>query len=183
MGNKPPQEQTIDEWLDDHAQESGHGCLPNTPEFKAQTYPVRVPSSELKREPYLVSSTESSEKALYGEFKYIEHRTTKYGRLVLEFMHAETNEPCSMFFNVSIGNQKGKRYPAGRHGQFTVKNQRKIKQFWISIFKKLPDRWSRAHGKLRRMKKMKFTGKVIKKYKKDGSGSYLELVELNCNDE
>jgi hypothetical protein len=101
------------------------------------------------------------------------------GRLVLDFLHTETNTTVSMFFNVQIKSKRtGKKYPAGRGGQFTCAGNCKLRRFWMDVFGKPPSRPSRAHHELHKLKDLNLKGEAIFKKKNDGTGCYWELTNL-----
>lgn len=180
MGNKLPQEQTVDEWLQEYdgAPEAPdkHRKSPVNELFHEKTETILL---DVHKENQVVLSDISNVNTLSGNFLYVEHRTISKGRLILDFVNIETGKVAAMFFNVQVKSQRtGKKYPARTGGQFTCKGRTKFKQFWMTIFKKPPFRWCRAHHGLSKMKGMEFTGVAILKRKKDGTGSYWEIKEL-----
>ena len=178
MAKKLPEDQSNEEWLRDYDDEPVADYPSSTLAERNRVEPPGMSRSVPDKKLYVVPSTNSNNQILTGEFLYREHRTVPRGRLVLEFMHVETGKCVVMFFNVDIVSKKtGKKYPAGRGGRFTCNSNTKFAKFWEAIFKKPPRRWSRAHHELHKLKKLKFIGEAILKYKKDGSGSYWELVQ------
>lgn len=110
---------------------------------------------------------------LSGAFRYLEHRTTTKGRLVLDFVHEDTGQVVSLFFNVDLKNPKtGRQYRAGRGGQFTTRPRHKIRMFWDEVFDQPPFRWCRAHTELHRLSKVALEGKAI------NAGKYWNLIEI-----
>jgi len=98
-------------------------------------------------------------KTLTGAFRYLEHRTTKQGRLVLDFVHVETGQTVSRFFNVDIQNPRTKKkYRVGYGGQFTTRPGHYFRKFWNGIFEQEPRRWCRAHTELHKLKNIDFYG-------------------------
>ena len=100
---------------------------------------------------------------LSGAFRYVEHRTTTRGRLVLDFVHAETGQIASMFFNVNIENPRtGTKYRVGRSGQFTTRPGHKFRTFWGQVIGEQPRRsWSRIHTELHRLRSVEFIGLAV----------------------
>lgn len=148
--NGPPEKQTIDDWLAD--------------------YDGKPPSRNQSVDPPFSTAPDT----LIGEFRPFDHRTTRLGRLALEFEHVATHLPAVKFFNVKLG-----RYPARPHGQFTSTPGSEFRRFWLYVFGEPPKRkWCRAHEGLHKLKNFNFTGKAIRR--NGANGPFYELVEIIC---
>jgi len=113
---------------------------------------------------------------LTGDFNFIGHRTTKLGRVVLEFVHKDTGEIVCRFFNVDIRSTRtGRMYRVGEGGQFTTRKAHRFRRFWLYFIGEPPFRWSRVHTELHKLKSVSITGTAEKIY--TNSGSYWNLKE------
>lgn len=99
-------------------------------------------------------------KTITGEFCYVDHRTTRLSRLILEFKHRETGIIALMFFNVDL-----RKYPARPHGQFVPPKEGKFRRFFIYALDQPPLYWCRAHRELYKLKDVLFTGTATRKKK------------------
>ena len=114
---------------------------------------------------------------LIGSFQYMGHRTTKVGRLVLEFIHIDTGEIACRFFNVEIESTRNRMYRAGNGGQFTTRKGHRFRRFWLYVFDdKPPRRWSRVHLELHKLRAVAFIGTA--KQKHAANSSYWNLTDL-----
>lgn len=96
-------------------------------------------------------------------FRYVDHRTTTMGSVVLEFESVDHKFIAVCFFNVGLKSVRGKNYPAGKRGQFNPPTNGKFRRFWMSVVGEPPTRWSRTHLVMRaRFKLFKFTGEITK---------------------
>jgi len=82
-------------------------------------------------------------------FRYVCHRTTSRGSVVLEFQALESNLTAVLFFNVGLHGKRGKAYPAKAGGQFDPPKRGSFRKFWLDAVGKQPYRWSRVHKSMR----------------------------------
>ena len=110
-------------------------------------------------------------------FKYIDHRTTRNGSLVLEFQSLDGKTKVVKFFNVSLDG-RDKKYPAGYRGQFNPPKRGKFREFWMFCVGREPPRWCRIHKMIRStLKGLIFTGSYDTAYDKNGH-PYNKFSEL-----
>jgi len=111
-------------------------------------------------------------------YKYIDHRTTCTGSVVLSFESLDKKHAVVKFFNVSIKG-KTKNYPAGIRGQFNPPRLGNFRKFWMECVGKPPDRWCRIHKTMRStLKNLIFSGIPIDVVDKSGN-QYLKLKEVS----
>jgi len=125
-------------------------------------------------EPLTQRSTQNAPappEGLSGEFRFIGHRTTRFGRVALDFTHEDTGQICTRFFNVDI-----KKYPAGENGQFTTKKRSLFRQFWLQVIGEPPRRWCRVYWEMHRLKKVNF--KALATYKPTADGGYWSITKI-----
>jgi hypothetical protein len=145
-----PKHQTNDEWL------------------QGYTHGEHLPSPRP-----LQRSQEGSENEgkLCGEFAFIGHRTTRQGRVVLDFVHVETGQIAARFFNVDI-----KKYRSGNGGQFTTRKGNLFRQFWLHTVNEPPRRWCRVHWEMHKLKNISFRG--LATHKNTEAGGYWNLEKI-----
>jgi hypothetical protein len=146
-----PKHQTNDEWLQGYSNTSGDG----QPRLVAVS--PENPSHDAS--------------SLQGEFAYQEHRTTKNGRVVLEFAHMETGVVALRFFNVDV-----KKYRTGSHGQFTTYPRHKFRKFWQHMVGCPPAKWCRVHQEMHKLKDLRFRGHAT--YRTTDKGGYWNLEKV-----
>jgi hypothetical protein len=123
------------------------------------------------------AASEQQPGILSGSYQYIGHRTTKQGRLVLEFVHEQTGQIACRFFNVDTkSSRNGQMYRAGEGGQFTTRKGHRFRRFWLYAIGNPPFRWSRVHLELHKLKAVPFTG--IAEQRHTANRSYWNLTEL-----
>ena len=142
--NVNPSEQTNDEWLKDY----------NT---------VSPTQSKMQ------SISQPNERRLQDKlFRYLDHRTTRQGNLVLVFESLDGKTKVVKFFNVKIQGRKI-NYPSGHRGQFNPPEHGDFRKFWMNCVGIPPSRWCRVHKSLRsKLKCLIFTGEYNTANDKDG---------------
>ena len=109
------------------------------------------------------SSFDASPEKLTGEFRYNDHRTIRHKSIsnresvILDFIHVETGQTASMWFNAVLG-----PYHPGAHGRFRVRPGHKLYGFIIQTIGE-PKQWCRAWRHLSRLKKIELIGVAVKK--------------------
>jgi hypothetical protein len=94
-------------------------------------------------------------------FRYIDHRTTRKGSVVLTFESLDGRIRASAFFNVSLKSNRGTIYPSGKRGQFIPPEAGKFRDLWKAAVGKEPFRWSRVHKSMRsNFRDIVFTGEI-----------------------
>ena len=155
------QNQTNKEWLGSYDNATKYRQASNTP----------VTFSQKSSEPPPAKET------LTGDFQCVGYRTTKQGRVVLDYVHKDTGEIASRFFNVNVHSARtGKMYRVGEGGQFTTKKGHRFRRFWLYFIGEPPFRWSRVHTEMHKLKAVSVTGTAVKIHTKNSS--YWNLKEL-----
>lgn len=115
------------------------------------------------------------------QFRYIDHRTTKTGSLVLEFEFINQGKKAVCFFNVKIRSSRGNNYSSGSRGQFIPPLRGKFRKFWMDTVGEEPIRWCRVHKSLRsKLSQLTFTGETETCIDSNGQ-EYLKLIYLKRN--
>jgi len=111
-------------------------------------------------------------------FRYLDHRTTPGGSVVMEFETLNHTFRAVRFFNVSLISTRGKKYPAGHRGQFNPPKQGKFRKFWLQAVGQPPSRWCRVHKQMRSMLgSLVFVGAIL--HQQDSKGQhYVKLTEI-----
>ncbi len=123
----------------------------------------------------------TSNNNVINQFRYIDHRTTKTGSLVLEFESINQDKKAVYFFNVKIKSSHGNNYPSGYRGQFNPPPRGKFRKFWLDTVGKEPVRWCRIHKSLRsKLCQLTFTGETKTCIDSNGR-EYLKLIHLKRN--
>lgn len=111
-------------------------------------------------------------------FRYLSHRTTRTGSVVLEFESVDGSIRAVKFFNVKLTSSRGNSYPAKSQGQFNPPEHGKFRQFYLDVVGKAPSRWCRAHKSMR----SQFSGLVFSceyMQAEDAKGQpYFKIVEI-----
>ncbi|TDY02422.1 hypothetical protein [Thiohalophilus thiocyanatoxydans] len=158
---KRPEDQTTDEWLAEYGGTS-HA------------------SADGMRPPKHPPGANSSANETTHLFRFIGHRTTRTGSVVLEFETLDGQLQAVKFFNVSIKSRRGNTYPAGIHGQFDPPERGKFRRFWMEAVGQPPGRWCRVHKSLRsKLGKLVFTGEIKHCIDRKGIG-YNKITNLTC---
>lgn len=141
-------QQTVEEWLEEY-----------TTGIKVTPGSLKNPAVQAK------SEREASNPTL--QYKYVGHRTSYLGRVILVFECLETGKEVYSFFNVDIegkhkrGEKKNKRVRTGDHGEFYPKKRSNFRKFWMNTIGREPRSWSRAHLELHaRLKNLTFKGEI-----------------------
>ena len=154
-----PKHQTNEEWL----QEYTHGeHLPR---------PDKTSGHNKPRSSACVGISTGDDCTLQGEFSYQDHRTTKQGRVVLEFVHTGTGVLVAKFFNVDV-----KKYRTGDHGQFTVYPRHKFRKFWMHMIGHPPGKWCRVHQEMYKLKGLRYRGRAT--YRTGEKSGYWNLDQV-----
>lgn len=150
-----PEHQSNDEWLQSYDSATAYRQASNSP--------VRLPQSPSEAVP--------RHNTLTGGYQYIGHRTTKQGRVVLEFAHIETGILAVRFFNVEL-----RTYRVGEHGQFTTRPRHKFRRFWLHMIGQQPRSWSRVHQQMHLLKELRYNG--LATYRHTANSSYWNLEKV-----
>lgn len=151
-----PANQTNEEWLDEYETRPRNTVLP----------------------PQAIQHVVLSNDDAYHKFRYVGHRTTRLGSVVLEFETLDYKQKAVRFFNVSLAGKNGKKYPAEDRGQFNPPGRGSFRCFWMQVIGKPPCRWSRTHKTMRSsFKGLVFVGKVERAIDNSGQ-AYLKIVEI-----
>ena len=103
-------------------------------------------------------------------FRYLDHRTTRTGSVVLSFESLDGTAQAVRFFNVSLEG-KAKKYPAGKRGQFNPPEHGEFRRFWMHAVGKPPPRWARVHKSMRsHLSSLLFAGSL--EQAEDGKGRH-----------
>lgn len=148
--------QTTEEWLADYSGQSSR---------RAKKSPVT---------PTHIRNTDSNRLLL----RYLDHRTTRAGSVVLEFETLDYKRKAVHFFNVKITSKYGKKYPSGDRGQFNPPRNGKFRRFWLQVVGKPPSRWCRVHKTMRStLSGIIFDGAVKQEIDSNGQ-PYLKITDL-----
>jgi len=113
-------------------------------------------------------------------FRYVDHRTTTMGSVVLEFESVDHKFVAVSFFNVGLKSTRGNNYSSGKRGQFNPPAGGKFRKFWMNTTGKAPTRWSRTHLVMRaRFKLLKFTGETVKGTDRKGQ-PFTKLINVTA---
>ena len=113
-------------------------------------------------------------------FRYLDHRTTTKSSVAMEFESLDGELRATRFFNVSLQSPRGRRYSAGRRGQFIPPKQGKFRQFWMHAVGKEPTPWCRVHRSMRsRLGPLVFIGRFEPANDSKGQ-SYFRFSEVHA---
>ncbi len=123
----------------------------------------------------------ASKNTVIDQFRYIDHRTTKKGSLVMEFESINQDKKAVCFFNVKIRSSRGNNYSSGSRGQFNPPSRGKFRKFWMDTVGEEPIRWCRIHKSMRsKLRTLTFTGETISCTDSNGR-DYTKLINLQRN--
>lgn len=196
---KRPQDQSNKEWLADLGEpdQSSH-CTAD--QYRGAKSGEPIPISESDKSPIITTLfdalPQSNRRPHFNQptvapsaavdippanrllFRYIDHRTTRKGSVVLVFESLDGRTRASAFFNASLESNRGTKYPSGKRGQFIPPEMGKFRGFWMETVGKEPSRWSRVHKSMRsNFRDIVFTGEVTEE--RDGKDQhYFKLRDV-----
>lgn len=187
---KRPQDQTNEEWLAGYCSaEQYRAAKAGEPILKSQDIKSQDAYKPLDASPQVNQLAKSQSLADFPAknicppttelcFRYIDHRTTRKGSVVLMFESLDGRITAVAFFNVCLKSNRGSSYPSGKRGQFIPKSDGNFRTLWMRVVGKPPSRWCRVHKYMRsNLRGIIFTGRLTEET--DGKGQkYFKLRDV-----